>query len=121
MNTARINRKITRLNRQLGDSGVPVPRDGLPASYYVRKNREKLRERLKESSLEQDAKKFALWAMGKKGEAPFNPFTDTKRIHEIVQYLNNHNYIHTIGQTPKELIAHGYHLTPEGKKWAYEK
>lgn len=117
MNTRRVIKKITKMQRQLGDLDTCVPRDHLSESYYRQKNN----ERLKSRSLEEDAREFSLWALGKKKNCPFNPFKDTGRINQIAQYLKSHDYAYNIGRTPKEAMAFGYHFTREGKKWVFEK
>jgi len=65
-------------------------------------------------ALEQRARKLLEWKIFGKGETP-NPFVNTEKIAEELQFLIDSGYVISRGQTSKSL---DYEVTEEGKKWA---
>ena len=113
MLTRRMIQKAMKMEAQFGERGTPVPRDRLPASYYARKNH----ERIKRKSLEERARGLLRWKITKKGETP-NPFANIEERYQLIQYMLKNDYIIQRGETPKSLR---YEVTPKGRKWALGK
>ena len=115
MLTRRVIHRVMRMDAQLGEPGVPVPRDELPSSYYAHQNW----ENIKRSKLETEAKAFANWKITKKGNLPFDPFSNPERLYKIVQYMVNRDYvIPPRGRTAKSFMSSNYEFTSKGRKWA---
>ena len=68
----------------------------------------------KKESLEKRALKLLKWKVIRNSESP-NPFTDTTKIIEELDFLIDKEYVTRFGNT---LISAKYIVTPEGKKYA---
>ena len=64
--------------------------------------------------LEDRAKALLIWKLTKRGKAP-NPFSETRKIAEELQFLTDRGYIVQSGGTPKSL---DYEVTPKGRAYA---
>ena len=75
-----------------------------------------------EKSLEKRAKNLLRWKITKRGKIP-NPFTQTAKLVEEIQFLIDKGYIVDNGanSNTKSAFLLGYYITPEGRKYALNK
>jgi len=63
--------------------------------------------------LEERAKELLKWKITREGKAP-NPFTETGKIAEELQFLIDQEYVIEMGGTPKSLR---YEVTAKGREY----